>query len=94
MKLRITRSFSQKLNKQIEYIAKDKPQAAKKLKSEILKEIKDASEMPFGCRKSIFFERKDIRDLIIKGYVVVFKVDKERDLMEIFGFTKWEDDPF
>ena len=94
MKISILESFSDKLNDQVNYIAEDKPAAAKKFKSDILKRIREIPEMPFANRKSIFFDRDDIRDLIFKGYAVVYKVDAEEAIITIFGFTKYQDDPF
>jgi plasmid stabilization system protein ParE len=43
MKLRILKSFADKLNDQMAYIAKDKPGAARKFKSNILKRIREIS---------------------------------------------------
>lgn len=94
MKLKITRSFKDKLNDQIEYIAKDKPTAARKFKSIVIKRIKEIPNMPYRNRKSIFFDREDIRDLIVKGYIIVYKIDKANNAIEVFGFTKYEEDPF
>jgi plasmid stabilization system protein ParE len=94
MKLRILKSFADKLNDQMAYIAKDKPGAARKFKSDILKRIREISDMPYANRKSIFFDRDDIRDLIFKGYIVVDKVDAEEGIITIFGFTKYKDDSF
>ena len=91
MKLRILKSFRDKLNEQVEYIAKDRPGAARKFKSEILRRIKEIPSMPFACRRSIFFDRDDIRDLIYKGYIVVYKVDETEGIITIFGFTKYKD---
>jgi plasmid stabilization system protein ParE len=92
MKLNITKSFRDKLNDQVEYIAKDKPFAARKFKTDILKEIREVPKMPYKCRKSIFFDRDDIRDLVFKGYIVVYKVNKQNKSIEVFGFNKYEDD--
>jgi len=75
MKLRILTSFGDKLNDQVDYIAQDKPGAARKFKSDILKRIKEIPIMPYANRRSIFFDREDIRDLIFKGYTVVYKID-------------------
>lgn len=50
--------------------------------------------MPYANRKSIFFDREDIRDLVFKGYVIVYKIDDEKKIIDVFGFTKYEDDPF
>ena len=94
MNLKISKSFRDRLAAQVEYIARDKPSAARKFKSEVLERIKEISEMPYKHRKSIFFNREVIRDLIFKGYVIVYKVDEQSQLIEVFGFTKYEENPF
>lgn len=94
MILKISQSFRDRLAAQVEFIARDKPLAARKFKSEILKGIKGIPEMPFKHRKSIFFDRDDIRDLVFKGYVIVYKVDRQSQTIEVFGFTKYEENPF
>jgi plasmid stabilization system protein ParE len=72
MKLKISDSFRKKLNDQVRFIAKDKPSAARKFKTEIIRRIKEIPQMPFMNRKSIFFDRSEIRDLIHKGYIIDF----------------------
>ena len=94
MKLRILKSFRDKLNEQVDYIAKDKPGAARKFKVDILKRIKEIPSMPFACRRSIFFDREDIRDLIYKGYIIVYKVDETEGIITVFGFTKYKNKTF
>jgi len=94
MKLRILKSFRDKLNEQVEYIVKDKPGAARKFKTDILKRIKEVPSMPFACRRSIFFDREDIRDLIYKGYIIVYKVDENEGIITVFGFTKYKNKTF
>jgi plasmid stabilization system protein ParE len=94
MRLRILTSFGDKLNDQVEYIAKDKSAAARKFKSEVIKRIKGIPKMPYANRKSIFFDREDIRDLVFKGYVIVYKINTENQTIDVFGFTKYENDPF
>ena len=44
-------------------------------------------------RKSVFFDREDIRELIHKGYIVVYKVNEKEGVIEVFGFTKYEENP-
>ena len=94
MKIKITKSFRDRLNKQVDYIAKDKPSAARNFKNNILLEIKGIADMPYRNRKSIFFDNKEIRDLIFKGYIVVYKIDKLKNHIEVFGFTKYSIDLF
>ena len=50
--------------------------------------------MPYACRRSIFFERDDIRDLVFKGYVIVYKVDDSEKVVTVFGFSKYKNKPF
>ena len=94
MRLKILISFKDKLNDQVEFIARDKLSAARKFKSEIIGRIKEIPQMPFKHRKSIFFDRDDIRDLIYKGYIVVYKINERDNTIEVFGFTKYEENPF
>ena len=94
MKLRILKSFGDRLNDQVDFIAQDKPGAARKFKSDLLGMIKEIPKMPYANRKSIFFDREDIRDLIFKGYIVVYKVDDENGIITVIGFTKYKNDPF
>ena len=46
---------------------------------------------PYQYRKSIYFENESIRDLIFKGYTVVFRITAER--IEVFGFVKYQKEP-
>jgi plasmid stabilization system protein ParE len=94
MKVEITIDFRDKLLNQIEFIAKDKPLAARKFKKVILNKIKELPRMPKTSRQSIFFDRKDIRDLIVMGYVIVFKIDEEQNKIIVFGFNKNEKNLF
>jgi len=50
MKVRVFPSFRAKFSNQLEFIAKDKPSAARKFKSDIFKEIKGLSFMPYKNR--------------------------------------------
>lgn len=93
MKIKFTKSFKEKLNDQIEFIARDKPSAARKFKNDLLNRIRDISTMPYKNRKSVFFESEEIRDLIFMGYVIVYRINKKEDCIEVFGFTKYQDNP-
>lgn len=93
MKLKFTIDYKNKLNAQIKYIARDKPIAARKFKNDLLAKFAEIPSMPFKNRKSIFFDRDDIRDLIFKGYISVYKVNQEAKEIEVFGFVKYEENP-
>ncbi len=94
MKIKVTDNFSNKLACQIEYIAKDKPIAARKFKKELFQQINKIPSMPYKHRKSIYFDVENIRDLIFKGYAIVYQINSKEDVVVIFGFTKYQDQPF
>lgn len=88
MKIEIQDSFSEKLLEVLDFISKDKPIAARKFKADILKKIKSLQEFQFQCKKSIYFNENSIRDMVFKGYTVVYRVDSERNMILIFGLIK------
>lgn len=90
MKVELKDSFLQKLNRQVLYIAADKPKAARKFKKDILEKCKNLVDNPFKFKKSIYFEREDIRDMTFKGYTRIYKVDK--NLISVFALLKHEDE--
>lgn len=91
MKIVFKDTFISRLENQIEFIAQDSPSRARKFKSDLLKRITDINKNPYQYRRSIYFEDESIRDLVFKGYTVVFRITKER--IEIFGFVKYQKDP-
>ena len=91
MKIIFKDTFVNKLENQIDYISLDSPVRARKFKNDLLKRIKDISTNPFKFRKSIYFNDNNIRDLIFKGYTIVFRI--HGDNIEIFGFVKYQNSP-
>ena len=91
-KLKISDRFYQKLENQVCYIAEDKPNVAKKFKRELLLNIKKISDFPYSYRKSPFFEEETIRELIFKGYRIIFEINEAENTIEVFGLHKWENE--
>lgn len=94
MKLKLTRSFYIALNSQIRFIAQDKPLAARSFKNKLLEQIRKIPQMPYSNRQSIFFEDTQIRDLVYRGYVIVYRINTSKNQVEVFGFTKYVEKPF
>ncbi|EGR7920127.1 type II toxin-antitoxin system RelE/ParE family toxin, partial [Campylobacter jejuni] len=42
----------------------------------------------YKFRKSLAFDDENVRDFIFKGYVIPYKIDKEKDLIIILGIYK------
>lgn len=50
--------------------------------------------MPLKCRKSIYFDDENIRDLIFKGYVIPYKIDIDKKQITIIGINKYKKSMF
>lgn len=88
MKIIYEDSFSNSLIKILQYIAKDKKSAAIKFKNDIKKKISLLKDSPLMCPHSQYFENEKYRDLIFKGYTVIYKVDEE--FIKVLDIFKWE----
>ena len=91
MRIKFQEEFFSELNDQVHYISKDKPIAARKFKTDLLRNIKKDLTKPFHFKKSRYFENENIRDYVFKGYVVVYEVDVEKKIVSVFGFIKYKD---
>jgi len=47
--------------------------------------------MPYKFRKSFYFDNEEIRDMIFKGYVIPYKIDKNRNEIIIIGIKKYQE---
>jgi hypothetical protein len=90
MKILFKETFISRLEKQIDFIALDNPGNARKFKNELISRIREIPSNPFRYRKSIFFNDPKIRDLIYKGYTVIFRIS---GIIEVFGFVKFQQNP-
>ncbi|PUU69504.1 type II toxin-antitoxin system RelE/ParE family toxin [Flavobacterium sp. WLB] len=89
MKSNFTEDFLFALEDQVDYIAQDKPKAAKKFKNDLLKKIKKDIQNPFLFQRSQYFDNENIRDYVFKGYVSVYEVDIEEQAIFVFKFIKY-----
>lgn len=77
MKIRFEESFINSLALKLQFIAKDNPRAARKFKNELFASCKDILHMPYKHRKSIYHDDENVRDLVFKGYTVVYMIENE-----------------
>ncbi|WP_457743484.1 type II toxin-antitoxin system RelE/ParE family toxin [Sulfurimonas sp.] len=89
MKIIIETGFSEPLFQILTTIAKDKKSASIKFNKDLKKKIKSLLDSPFMCRASIYFEDTKYRDLICKGYTIIYKVEDNE--IKIFDIFKWQD---
>lgn len=88
MKVELQDSFLEKLEETIDFIARDKPKAARKFKNDLISELRKMGDFPFRCKPSIYFQDPSIRDMVFKGYTVVYKVYEKEGALVVFGLVK------
>ncbi len=68
------------------YIREESPQNAVRF-IELLKErIDTLVRSPYRDRKSIYFDDEQMRDMVYKGYTVVYEIDEEKDRIVLFEY--------
>ncbi len=91
MQIKLDTEFKNNFETIFKYISEDKISASKNFKKELFKQIKEIPHFPYKYRKSIYFEDEDIRDMIFKGYTIVYKVDNKQktiNIADIFNQNK------
>jgi len=87
MKLVLSQNFEQRLIEICDFIALDNRSRAINFGDMLLSEIESIVDMPLAYRIDPNANRQDVRNLIYKGYVVVFRIDKiagEIRVLDIF----------
>ncbi len=77
MKIEFDPEFMAALIEQIRIIAEDKPSAAREFRQALITQCKSLVDMPYRCRKSIYYDDEQVRDLIFRGYVIVYMIQEE-----------------
>ncbi|TRX36893.1 type II toxin-antitoxin system RelE/ParE family toxin [Flavobacterium sp. ZT3R18] len=88
MRVKLTVEFNYDLKDIVDFISRDKPVAARKFKTELIKNVKKDLKQPFLFKKSIYFKDEYIRDYVFKGYTVVFKVDVALETVLVVAILK------
>jgi plasmid stabilization system protein ParE len=57
--------------------------ASQKFKDDIDEKIENLINFPYKNRPSRYFENENIRDMIFKGYTIVYEVKPQEDTIEI-----------
>jgi len=83
--MQINRSprYKNNLFKILDYIAQDKLSASENFLNELDKLINNLPNFPFKFRKSKYFDNENIRDMIYKGYTIIYRVDEVKSTIDI-----------
>ena len=85
MQIKINKKFETNLKTILDFIAKDKISASNKFKKDLFLQIKNIPNFPYKYRKSIYFNDENIRDMIFKGYTIVYRIKPVKEEIEILG---------
>lgn len=83
-------SFVKEITDIWDFIALDSPERATRFVSEIERKIQNIPSLPYIYRKSIYFDNENIRDMVYKGYIVVYKIDVPNQSIIILGINKYK----
>ncbi len=92
MKIVRSSKYIATLQEIMRFISLDSKKRALAFRNQIDKQIASLTDMPYKCRKSIYFDDEQIRDLIYKGYTIVYKVDEDKNLIVIVAIKKHQND--
>ena len=85
--------FIEQLERIVSFIAKDSQTRADEFSSTLRQKIESIPEMPYRFRQNQTLQDENVRDLIYKGYVVVFAIKQECiEVLGIFKHNVWEKD--
>ena len=88
MKILFTEDFKENLKEILEFIKQDSKDRAYTFRDSLKNEIVKIPERPYSYRENLTMKDTQIRDLIFKGYVVVFVIDEGEQTITIISIYK------
>jgi len=91
MQVEFGERFKKNLQTILERIAKDKLSASRNFRKELLKQIKTLPHFPYKYRQSFYFDDGNVRDMIFRGYTIVYEINTDNDMitvLDIFNKNK------
>ncbi|WP_297431915.1 type II toxin-antitoxin system RelE/ParE family toxin [Sulfurimonas sp.] len=85
-----SKKYLNSLQEIMQFISTDSKKRALTFRNQLDKQISNIQDMPYKYRKSIYFNNETIRDLIFKGYTIVYKVDEAKEQITILGIKKYK----
>ena len=89
MKIIRKKEYTTALKSILSFIAKDSISRALNFKNQLDNKINDLVNFPYKFRQSLYYDDKDIRDLIFKGYTVPYLIDNKNQKIIILDIFKW-----
>ena len=89
MKILFTEDFKENLTEILKFIKQDSKNRAYTFCDSLKNEIMKIHERPYSYRENLTMKDTQVRDLIFKGYVVVFVIDEGEQTITIISIYKY-----
>ena len=89
MKIEFNSLFEEMLVPILNYIMKDSVDASIIFEEALFEHLDDLTYFPYKFRESFYYEDKNIRVYVFKGYTIPYLIDKEHDMIVILDIFKW-----
>ena len=88
MKILFTEDFKENLKEILKFIKQGSKDRAYTFRDSLKNEIIKIPERPYSYRENLTMKDTQLRDLIFKGYVVVFVIDEGEQTITIISIYK------
>jgi len=85
--------YLEELETMLGFIAEDSLSRALQFADTLNAQVMELDTMPYKHRASLKSVNKNVRDLVFKGYVIPYRVNKSKNRIEILGIfnqNQWE----
>jgi plasmid stabilization system protein ParE len=83
------REYLDRLKDIITFISRDSTTRARQFKQQLDSRVEELIYFPYKYRQSLHHNSVDTRDLIYKGYTIVYRINIAKDKIEIIEIFKW-----
>ena len=85
------REYLSELKNILSFISKDSVSRAFTFKKQLDSHIENLPHFPYKYRQSVHHHNKEVRDLIYKGYTIIYKIDMVKNEIAVVEIFKWVD---
>ena len=85
------REYLSELKKILSFIALDSANRARIFKKQLDHRVDNLPHFPYKYRQSFHHKNENVRDLIYKGYTIVYRINQKCESIEIIDIFKWID---
>jgi len=85
------REYLNELKKILSFIALDSTNRARAFKKQLDLRVDNLSYFPYKYRQSLHHQNENVRDLIYKGYTIIYRINQKNESIEVIDIFKWVD---